>query len=216
MKTVAVLTTDIVHSTKLTTQDYKLVIKTLKTYLDKAVKASNASYEIYRGDSFQICFQNIQQAMRASIALRLYFRSGIDCPSIDLTQSLALGEFEQLSDSPGTSVGEAFVMSGRALDSADRGAFILNMRASLKSADLQLSTYFLNHLFAGLTEKQCAVLFYYISLNGPEQKVIAGILDMSRQNVATHLKRGGAELIKAYLENYEALVSEAVTANSID
>jgi hypothetical protein len=161
----------------------------LKTYLDKEVKASNAAYEIYRGDSFQICFQNVKQAMRASIALRLYFRSGIDCQSIDLTQSLAIGEYEQLSDSPGTSVGEAFVMSGRALDQAERGEFILNMRESLKSADLQLSTYFLNHLLAGLTEKQCAVLFYNVSLNGPEQKVIAGLLDMSRQNVATHLKR---------------------------
>ncbi|MDT0627137.1 hypothetical protein [Alteromonas sp. W364] len=209
MNIVAVLTTDIVHSTKLSTLEYNSIITTLKTYLDREIDGKDASYEIYRGDSFQIYFQDVQQAMRASMALRFYFRSGIDCPSIELTQSLALGEYEQLSDKPGTSVGQAFILSGRALDKAQRGEFVFNMCDGLPSVDLSLSTRFLNHLLAGLTEKQSGVLFYYVSLNGPEQKVIAELLDMTRQNVATHLKRGGADLIRAYIETYEALISDS-------
>jgi hypothetical protein len=207
---VAVLTTDIVHSTKLSTLEYNSIITTLKTYLDREIEGKDASYEIYRGDSFQIYFQDVQQAMRASMALRLYFRSGIDCPSIELTQALALGEYEQLSDTPGTSVGQAFILSGRALDKAQRGEFVFNICEGIR-----LSTRFLNHLLAGLTEKQSGVLFYYVSLNGPEQKVIAELLGMTRQNVATHLKRGGADLIRAYIETYEALISDSQSSTII-
>ena len=215
MKIVAVLTTDIVHSTKLSTKDYNLVIQALKTYLDRELKPQNASYEIYRGDSFQIYFRDVKHAMRASLALRLYFRTGIDCLGVNLTQSFALGQYEQLSDSPGTSVGEAFVLSGRALDTAGRGEFIVSISKDIRSADLQLSTHFLNHLLASLTDKQCGVLFYYLSLHEPEQKVIAERLNMTRQNVATHLKRGGADLIKAYIEAYEGLIFDTRNSSNI-
>jgi DNA-binding transcriptional regulator LsrR (DeoR family) len=47
------------------------------------------------------------------------------------------------------------------------------------------------------------VLFTYIQDGYPEQKKIAEQLNMTRQNVNTHLIRANADLIKAYIDYFE-------------
>jgi len=64
---------------------------------------------------------------------------------------------------------------------------------------------FLHHLLDGLTEKQAEVLYYYIDFDFPEQQSIADYMNMTRQNITTHLKRSGAELVKAYLLGYREI-----------
>jgi predicted DNA-binding protein YlxM (UPF0122 family) len=207
----AVLTSDIVHSTSMSPKDYALVMKSLKGLLQRQQQKYHCKFEIFRGDSFQILYPECATAMQSALSIRLYLQSGIDCPASKLTQSLAIGKVKVLSDTLGSSIGEAFILSGRELDKASRGSFLLNFPAqfdeNIHTADLSLSTLFLRHLIDGLTEKQAEVLFYYINMDCPEQKSIAEMMNMTRQNVATHLKRGGAELVKAYLNTYQKLFS---------
>jgi hypothetical protein len=140
--------------------------------------------------------------MTSTLSLRLYLQSGIDCPSIKLTQSLAIGSVEQTSKNLSSSLGEAFILSGRSFDKATRGDLVLNFGTELWSTDLTVATLFLRHLLNGLTEKQAEVLYYYIDFDFPEQQSIADHMNMTRQNIAAHLKRSGAELVKAYLAGY--------------
>lgn len=187
-------------------------MKSLKSLLQRQQQKYACKFEIFRGDSFQILYPECATAMHSALSIRLYFQSGIDFPATKLTQSLAIGKVEILSDTLGSSIGEAFILSGRELDKASRGSFLVNFPAHIDEntcySDLSLSTLFLNQLIDGLTEKQAEVLFYYINMDFPEQKSIAEIMNMTRQNVATHLKRGGAELLKAYLNTYQQLFSE--------
>jgi len=201
-KQYAVLTSDIVHSTKLEAKTYALVMKTLQKLLKSHEVRYQCKSEMFRGDSFQVLYTNINDAMKSVLSLRLYLQSGIECPSIKLTQSLAIGNVEQTSENLSISLGEAFILSGRSLDKATRGDLVLNFGSELWSTDLTVSTLFLRHLLNALTEKQAEVLYYYIDFDFPEQKSIADHMNMTRQNVATHLKRSGAELVKAYLLGY--------------
>jgi hypothetical protein len=201
-KQYGVLTADIVHSTKLEAEDYASVMQTLQKLLTSHASRYQCKFEIFRGDSFQILYTNIIDAMNSVLSIRLYLQSGIECPAIKLTQSIAIGRVEQASSSLSSSLGEAFILSGRALDNAARGDLVINFGNDLCSTDLSVSTLFLHHLLTGLTEKQAEVLYYYIEFNFPEQQVIADHMDVTRQNVATHLKRSGAELVRAYLVSY--------------
>lgn len=201
-KQYAVLTADIVHSTKLNAKDYACVMRTLQTLLKSQAERYQCKFEIFRGDSFQILYTNIIDAMDSVLSIRLYLQSSIECPAIKLTQSIAIGRVEQGSTSLSSSLGEAFILSGRALDKASRGELVINFGSELCSTDLTVSTLFLCHLLNGLTEKQAEVLYYYIDFDFPEQQSIADHMHMTRQNVATHLKRSGAELVKAYLVSY--------------
>ena len=206
---VAVLTTDIVHSTKMSPTEYASVMKALQSLLESQKQRYKCKFEIFRGDSFQILYPDRSTAMHSALSIRLYLQSGIDCPATKLTQSLALGNVEKLSNTLGSSIGEAFIVTGRALDKASRGDLLVKFPEKLQdngtSMDLTLSTLFLRKLLNGLTEKQSEVLFYYVDLNCPEQQSIADIMKMTRQNVATHLKRSGGDLLKSYLEAYQKL-----------
>jgi hypothetical protein len=204
-KQYAVLTADIVHSTKLSSADYTKVMTTLKNRLEAHEEKYECKFEIFRGDSFQVLYQNIDEAMSSALSLRLFLQSGIECSAVKLTQSLALGEVESRTNSISSSLGEAFILSGRALDDASRGDMLLSFGEDFSSTDLSVSTLFLRHLLNGLTEKQSEVLYYYIDFDFPEQQVIADHMKMTRQNVATHLKRSGAELVKAYLLGYQEI-----------
>lgn len=201
-KQYAVLTADIVHSTKLDAKDYACVMQTLQTLLKSQAVRYQCKFEIFRGDSFQILYTNIIDAMDSVLSIRLYLQSGIECPAIKLTQSIAIGRVEQGSINLSSSLGEAFILSGRSLDKASRGELVINFGNELGLMDLSVSTLFLRHLLNGLTEKQAEVLYYYIDFGFPEQQSIADHMHMTRQNVATHLKRSGAELVKAYLLSY--------------
>jgi hypothetical protein len=140
--------------------------------------------------------------MNSVLLIRLYLQSGIECPAVKLTQSIAIGRVEQASLNLSSSLGEAFILSGRALDTASRGSLVINFGRDLLSTDLTVSTLFLRHMLNGLTEKQAEVLYYYIDFDFPEQQRIADHMNMTRQNVATHLKRSGAELVRSYLVSY--------------
>lgn len=204
-KKYAVLTTDIVHSTKLSAADYAAVMTTLEKILKSHQSKYQCKFEIFRGDSFQVLYPNINDAMKSVLSIRLFLQSSIDCPAVKLTQSLATGTVDKASQKLSSSLGEAFILSGRALDKASRGDLVVNLASTANSNDLKISTLFLHHLLDGLTEKQAEVLYYYIDFDFPEHQSIADHMKMTRQNVTAHLKRSGADLVKAYLLGYREI-----------
>jgi predicted DNA-binding protein YlxM (UPF0122 family) len=209
---IAVLTADLVNSTKLDKQDYLSVIQFLKGLLSELAENENIAFEISRGDSFQVVFSNPVIAMRISLLIKFGLLSGNYSQSMNVTQSLALGDFEHLSNKPGESSGEVFINSGRGLDTTPKGHLSLH-NDLLGAQGFKLATQFLNHHLDQLSKKQAEVSYLYLKFNYPEQGVIASDLNITRQNVATHLKRAGAELVKAYIGEYESLVKKRLEAS---
>lgn len=210
---IAVLTGDIVNSTKLNEAEYQLVTERINDCCELLKQKFNAKWELYRGDGFQVSVPHPEKAMLCAMLLKTCLRQMFSEGSpVDMTLSIGFGNQTVHSEKLGTSFGSAFVLSGQGLDNSPKGNLTIHMgdEFGILSDALTITTRFISHSLSLLSQKQAEVLYYYLLLSYPEQQVIAAKLSTSRQNVSKHLSRAGAELIKDYLLYFEEQL-ESVT-----
>lgn len=211
---IAVLTGDIVNSTKLSESEYQLVTQSINGCCEVLKQKFNAKWELYRGDGFQVSVATPEKSMLCAILLKTGLRKIFsDGTPIDMTLSIGLGNQTVHSEKLGTSFGSAFVLSGQGLDHTPKGDLTIHIgeEFGVLSDTLSITTRFISHFLSQLSQKQAEVLYYYVLMSYPEQQVIAAQLSTSRQNISKHLSRAGAELIKDYLLYFEEQLAQAVT-----
>lgn len=206
---IAVLTGDLVHSSKMSRHTLTSSQKQLNQMIKFLSDHYQARGELYRGDSFQIILPQPALAARSAILLICALKTNdeLDHP-VDTTLSIGIGDYKYLDDQVSLSQGQAFELSGRGLDSSERGALSLHCAESRDQQYLGLLTQFVSFHLSSITRKQAEVLYLYISLKFPEHQIIADELQVSRQNVTKHLKRCGAELIQNYILLFEQQLQE--------
>lgn len=200
---IAVETSDIVGSTKLSTKQLGLTIVALKTCIAELKINNGLLAEFYRGDAFQIMHPNAVLSLRNLLLIKLYMLSQLDF-TVKITQSLAIGYVSVPVLSLHDRMDEVFVNSGRQLEQVESGEIGIYIDNFVAGDHLALA--FLNRVLDGLSAKQALVLYWYIKNNFPEHKKIAAQLNMTRQNVNTHLLRGNADLIKRFISHFEKIV----------
>jgi predicted DNA-binding protein YlxM (UPF0122 family) len=203
---IAVETSDLVHSTKMSEATYKQAIDLLKEQLADNQSKFEARFDIFRGDAFQVVYLAPKFALRAILLTRLKLFYSNKGEPIEITQALSYGEQAKVNDDFSEAMGEVFVNSGRLLESSKRRSISLSFPES-NGSTLLIANYLNLHL-ASLTQKQAEVLYHYLHDNFPEQHLIAEKLNITRQNVAAHLKRGGAEVLKHTIEFFEKLCDQ--------
>lgn len=203
-KIIAVETSDIVGSTKLSSKHLASAIGALKAFVTDAQHASGLVAEFYRGDAFQIMYPDAISSFRNLLLLKLYMLSQLDY-AVKITQSLAIGSVEFPVSSLNDRMDGVFISSGRNLENINKGE--IGVCANSFAASDYLALAFLNRIIDGLSNKQALVLYWYIRADYPEQKKIATQLNMTRQNVNTHLKRGNSDLIKRFICHFENIIS---------
>ncbi|GAA6206397.1 hypothetical protein [Thalassotalea sp. SU-HH00458] len=198
---IAVLTGDLVHSTKMTNKTYANVIQSLKNLLNEANEKYDAIGEIYRGDEFQIQYPNPVYALKSTLLLKLALHLSSFSPKpIQCTLSLAFGDHNIYGETPNTSSGEVFIQSGRGLAKTQRGELSIQFAQQTHTYELNLLTQFLNHLLSRLTKTQAELLFQYIESSFAEHKKLAEITGTTRQNISNRLANIGAFLVRDYME----------------
>src|ERR1043165_56861 len=113
MPTVAVITADIVNSTRLKKMEEKTLLANL-SFLLKPYK-----FEFYRGDSFQVYVSDPKQALKVALQARAAAKrlsSGFSSPFADVRASIGIGDISGPVRDLKTAKGEAFVISGRVFD----------------------------------------------------------------------------------------------------
>lgn len=199
---IAVLTGDIVNSTKMSKDTYSSVIKRLNALLQDVNDQFNANGEIYRGDEFQIQYPNPVDALKSTLLLKLALHlATFSEKPIQCTLSLAYGAHDIYADKPNTSSGAVFVASGRGLEKTARGELSLKIDHACDEIELDLLTQFLNHNLNRLTKTQAQLLYQYIDNDFPDHKTMAVLTATTRQNISNRLSNIGAYLIKEYIEN---------------
>ena len=196
----AVETADIVHSTKLSEKVFEQLSFVLNDELESHQHKFACTYQRFRGDAHQVVYKTPTFAIRSAILTRLRLMFDVYEKSILLTQSLVVGK----QDSNNT-MGSVFVKSGRLLDDAKRGAFIVKIE---QLEDIEIATMFLTDVLNNLTQKQAQALYWYIKSDFSEHKEVAKIIDTSRQNLSIHLSRSKAELVQAYINQVEFKIQE--------
>ena len=105
---IAVETSDIVESTKLSAQQYEQVIAILTEQLVSMSQNYSFTFEQFRGDAFQITYKRPECAMLVLLLVRLRMMYAIEKSPIYLTQSLAIGK-QTISNK----MGPVYILSGR-------------------------------------------------------------------------------------------------------
>ena len=194
-KPIAVISGDIVNSTKLTSDQFEQLLKRIKD-IQKWITTGNASnaHSIDRGDEFQSVVHDIENTLRYT----LIYRIGIKALGKEFESriSFAIAPNADLRESVSESMGKAFVLSGRGLKAFKNDRLVFN------SDNLALTEYFdllfkyLDKQLSELTSRQCEVMLPMLKTNeGLSISELAEKLGVATATASKSLKASGWPLI---------------------
>lgn len=199
----AVLTADIVNSTRLSQATEKKLLKCLQELL------APHRFEFYRGDSFQVFMINATAALQTALLCRTAAIgiSGSTAVASDIRISIGIGKVRNPVKALGTAKGEAFVLSGRAFDDLTNAGTRLVMAASNSMANegLQVISNYLNAIFKDMTGKQASVIFEL--LKGESQQTVAAKFKKSKSTIHQHVTAGRWPEIENLLQHYQNMIN---------
>ena len=163
----AVLTGDIVNSTKLSLVKEKALVKLLQQVL-KPYK-----YEFYRGDSFQVLIKEAGNSLRIALLCRAAAIGITENNKADVKVSIGLGEVEDRIKTLGSAKGEAFIISGRAFDELEKmnSRLMISTANTMTNLSLQIIADYINSIYSKMTSKQAKVIFELLK-GGLQQDVV--------------------------------------------
>lgn len=202
MKT-AVITADIVNSTRLSKVEYKKLIKNLEAIL------KDHQHEFFRGDSFQVLVKSPEDALRILLQARTTAMklSGTSMPVADIRGSIGIGNVKLPVKSFQAAAGDVFILSGRAFDTiakTERLLIVCDEKNKAVNLGLELVSRFVDFLFQRLTFKQAAVVSEL--LMNRTQIDAARRLKKSQATVHKHTQSAGWPEIETLLSHYKKLV----------
>ncbi len=201
----AVITGDIVNSTKLGAAKEKKLLRNLQQVL------LPYQFEFYRGDSFQVYQKNAGEALKTALLCRtsaISISQGEETNSSDVRISIGIGQVKGPVKTLSTSKGEAFVLSGRAFDEIAKSnkRLVIDTDNSLAKEGLQVIADYINAIFKVMTGKQATVIFEL--LKGQPQQVVAKKLKKSKSTIHQHVSSGRWPEIEKLLQQYENIINQ--------
>jgi hypothetical protein len=192
MKTRAVITGDIINFTKLKPEKRQELILETEELLNSWTKRSGDA-QVFRGDSYQVLFEDISDALTRSLQLVCWFKKhSEEAHKINLNTriSIGIGAVAYKGKTVLNSDGEAFHLSGRKFDKMRPGEFLsLTTSDPRKNETIEVILNFVNKYINDWTLPQAAVIF--LILEGKTQQEIAEMLLLSQPSVNSRLKLAG-------------------------
>lgn len=178
----AVITADIIHSSKLNAENKALLYKSIKDVLGRTDEDFDSKSEMFRGDSFQCLIPKPKDTLRIALIIKTYIRSlnvselhkvkstsfpekkrSIIYPlwMFDVRMAVGIGSVVTPIKGLGTADGLAFEMSGRMLDELkdSRQKFAITSMDRFKS-ELKMESALLDAIISRTTALQCEVIYY--------------------------------------------------------
>jgi hypothetical protein len=177
------------------------------------------NYEIFRGDSFQCLIPNPRYALRLSLIILSYLR-GLKGKRLSILMknhskpvfkqkfnariAIGIGKAELLDARPGRSFGEAFLLSGHALDKLKFSKQCLTIdTADSYRNELSTSVYLLDFILSGLSAHQSEAIC--LRLLGYNENEIAQMLGVNQSAVSQRLSAAGWRAISACIRRFESI-----------
>lgn len=208
MKIGAIITGDIVDSTKMVADERNFMLRTLQSLPEMLLPLTKIDLEIFRGDSFQIRVANPVDSLKTALAIRAHIRSfkfSEHNRQWDARLAIGIGTVEYESGTLATSDGEAYRVSGRGLDSIGKSRLIIETPWEDVNKELRVSTAFADDIISGWTQSQSRVIFQSL-ITGLSHAEIGNILGISRQMVDKALRAGKEDLMNLYINRFEELI----------
>jgi len=213
MSPYAVITGDIVASSKLEGEERKALLRLLKAIFAEVKRQERGlvrEFDIFRGDSFQGMVEDPRSALDIALYIRLKLLADEDEAhphDWDARIAIGIGEVSYLGESVATSDGLAFRRSGPMLDEMKREER-LKITSGKEEFDweMQVAMALLDGLTSRWTSKQAQVMLE--AMKGKRQTEIAETFGMSQPAVSKMLKIAHWEAVEALIERYHYLVEK--------
>ena len=204
----AVLTCDLVDSSKLNSEDRLTLINRIKNFAELLSDQKQTEYLVYRGDSLQGLLNDPSQALRHALYLKAYIKAYKIATSkrsteADIRISIGTGQIDFKGESLLDSDGQAFHNSGRTLDSMKKKGRTLMLTTPdeniNKEWDVMLSL--LEEVVDQWTIPSAEIVWRLIK--GMDDKHIQQKLEISQPAVSLRKKHAGWEAIQKTINYYE-------------
>jgi len=206
MKTI--ITGDIVHSQ--TVENPKLWLDPLKE-LFSIFGDSPATWEIYRGDSFQLSISS-EDSLRTAILIKSVIKKQ-NIKKLDVRLALGIGKDDLYANKVSEATGEAFVYSGKLLDSLKENKVHLGIKTPWQEFDKEFNMMFklglvIMNSWTSNTAEVAEILF---SVPGITQVEIAEKLGIAQSSVNDRIKRGAVyeimEMERYFRKKIETIIN---------
>lgn len=207
----AVLTGDLVKSTKLSAEELEQARATaqsgavnVQTWRPGLIERD---LEFFRGDSWQLLLMDPALALRAAIYLRAILRSAVD---VDTRIAIGIGRVEAIDPTRvSLSSGEAFTLSGRALDhlaASKRMTIALPARVSQLGPWMPVVAELCDGIIADWQRRQAEIVSVALSPDAPSQEEIARRLKdpLTQQAVAKSLHGARLQGLMSAISQFES------------
>jgi hypothetical protein len=199
----AVITGDIVNSMSLPAQGMKKLISQLDQIF------SGFPHEFFRGDSFQAYLEDAGLALSLAMQCRacaIRMRQEESEVKVDVRLAIGLGTVENPIEELATARGEAFLLSGRALDGLTNtgGQIVFAIENKLSSLALGVMADYINSIFTQMTSRQAEVIFELLS--GMNQQEVAEKLKKSKSTISQHVAAGRWDELEKTIRNFKEMV----------
>lgn len=227
--TKAVITADIVHSSKMTNEERKLLYTKVEEVLRVTDQDFKTKSEIYRGDSFQCLVQHPKLALRVALIIKTFIRSlnlseAHEVRSItgkrpkqtiifplwlfDVRMAIGIGNVEMPMHNLSNSDGTAFQLSGRLLDELKDS----KQRFAIASNDhnqkhLEIEAALLDAIIGKATALQCEVIYYKLLYYTETQ--IAKELNVQQAAVNQRSISGNWNVINRFVKYFEDIYAHS-------
>lgn len=221
----AVITGDIIHSTRMEEESRKLLSQAIARFLKELEKVFKVRSEMFRGDSFQCLVPNVQDALRVALLIKTKIRSlnpsalhsvkakskPLKSKSVYLTTwvfdarlAIGIGEVPKTVRDLATTSSEAFFLSGHLLDEMKSRKQSLDIDTVDKYRDeLEIEMLLLDNIIAKTTAMQCEVIYW--KLWGYSEIDIANKLGIGQSAVNQRSNAGSWNSIDAMVERFETI-----------
>lgn len=194
---VAVITGDIINSKR---NNPKTWLKVLKKELEKAGK-SPKTWDIYRGDSFQLLVNNPEDALLTAIKIKASLKS---IKNTNVRMSVGIGDITYAAPKITESNGTAFVHSGEKFEllkkekqnlaiKSDWPAFDKDMNLFLKLASIAMDNW---------TTNAAEIVYTTLENPGKLQEELGRIVGIKQNAISNRLKRAYYDEIVELNEMY--------------
>lgn len=209
----AVITGDIVNSTKVDKKYYDQLLDTLKNAFSRindqyAQDDTPISFGIFRGDSFQGVIPNPEVALSASLIIRSFLRKSQPKKisyNWDARTAIGIGTIDYLPAKVSEGTGEAFKYSGTHLDrmQTEQRLSIVTPWKEIND-EMKSQTALLDAIIAKWSPLQAEVVLEL--LEGKSRKEIGKKFDISQAAIHYRVKGAGWFAIKKFLHRFENIL----------
>lgn len=205
----AVITGDIIHSTRMEDKKRIDILESLNTSMQLWTKDYNMKYEIYRGDSFQCFLLNPLYALRVALLIKTFIKSNTYNRSKDLLSdsriSIGIGETEDVGKKISITSGEAFILSGRALDEYKAKQTFGIFTNDKFEDELKTESILLDYILSKTTTAQSEVIMW--KLLGYTENEISDTLQINQSAVNQRSIGAGWYAIDSLVQRFEKIYS---------